>query len=258
MFSWHHELAQATVLYTGDITSDWGDQAYDKMEYVLEVHTPTGQVFRAKATHRFIRFTHTPQVGDVVKVKYDPRSQKVELELRDDLRYGVKHMRYVEQMEHQAGRNQRDALLAAPPGTPLPSAGRPGGAGIHSLDAELLELMALEEAERQQSTAGTSWPAQQQVAPGLAEEQRLRQELMYSGLSGRAQLMQKRQAGAPSQQFVPFFVTVQVHPDMPGQPFECSFMAWVDTSKGYLQEGYVLPVRYDPQNTARIVFIWPA
>lgn len=258
MFHWHQELAQATVLYTGDITSDWGDQAYDKMEYVLEVHPPTGQVFRARTTHRFIKFTHTPQVGDVVNVTYDPRSQKVELDLKDDLRYGVKHMRYVEQMERQAGRQQRDALLAAPPGTPLPSAGGPAGAGRPSLDAELLELLALEEAERQQSTVDPSWPAPHPVVPELAQEQKLREELMASGFSGRAQLIHKRQAGAPSQQFVPFFVTVQVYPDLPGQSFECSFLAWVDTSRGYLQEGYMLPVRYDPQNTARIVFIWPA
>ena len=68
MFGHHHEPAQATVLSTGDVT---GNSGYVKIEFVLEVRAPTGQVFRATATHHFIsRLTdYYPQVGDVVNVK---------------------------------------------------------------------------------------------------------------------------------------------------------------------------------------------
>ena len=251
MFGRHHETAQATVLYAEDITGQWADHSHVKIEFVLEVHAPTGQVFRAKATHHFITFTHYPQVGDIVNVRYDPQSLKVDMDLENDLRYGWKGLKHKEQLDHQSARNQRDALLSAPPGTPLPSAGRSGGTGAVPLDAELLELMALEEAERQQATSS---PAE---SAGWTEEQRLRQELAYSGVSGRATIRQKRQTGAPYQQFAPFFVDVMVYPDASSVPFECSFLTWVDISRGTLMEGYTLPVRYDPHNPARIVFIWP-
>jgi hypothetical protein len=114
----HHESAQATVLYAQDITGNWEDVHHEKIEFVLEVHPPNGQAFRAKATHHFIRFTHYPQVGDVVNVRYHPKSQEVELDLKDDVRYGVKRLKQLEQAERQAAQARRDALLAAPPETP--------------------------------------------------------------------------------------------------------------------------------------------
>ena len=73
MFGHHHQPAQATVLYAQDVTGNWEDVHYVKIEFVLEVHPLNGQAFRAKATHHFIRFTHYPQVGDVVNVKYHPK-----------------------------------------------------------------------------------------------------------------------------------------------------------------------------------------
>lgn len=116
----HHESAQATVLYAQDvtITDNWVGADYVKIEFVLEVHPPNGQVFRAKATHNFMRFTHYPQVGDVVNVKYHPKSREVELDLKDDIRYGVKRLKHQEQAERQAAQARRDALLAVPPETP--------------------------------------------------------------------------------------------------------------------------------------------
>ena len=90
----HHEPAQAKVLYAQDVTGAWEDVHHVKIEFVLEVHAPTGQAFRAKATHHFIRFTHHPQVGDVIKVKYNPHNQEVELDLNDDIRYGENRLKY--------------------------------------------------------------------------------------------------------------------------------------------------------------------
>ena len=114
----HHEPAQATVLYAQDVSGAWEDVDHYKIEFVLEVHPPDGQAFRAKTTHQFIRFTHYPQVGDVVNVKYHPKNREVELDLKDDMRYGVKRLKHQEQVERQAAQARRDALLAAPPETP--------------------------------------------------------------------------------------------------------------------------------------------
>jgi hypothetical protein len=114
----HHESAQATVLYTQDVTGNWEDIYHVKIEFVLEVHPPNGQAFRAKATHHFIMFTNYPQVGDVVNVKYHSQSRKVELDLKDDIRYGEKGLKHQQQAERQAAQTRRDALLEAPPATP--------------------------------------------------------------------------------------------------------------------------------------------
>ncbi len=149
----HHEVAQATVLYAQDVTGMLEDVHHTKMEFILEVHPPNGQPFRAKATHHFITFTHYPQVGDVVKVKYHPKNQDVELDLKDDIRYGAKGLKHQEQASRQAGQARRDALLSAPPGTPAASAPFGGRAGMADLDPELQELMDLEEAERQAAQA---------------------------------------------------------------------------------------------------------
>ncbi len=271
----HHESAQATVLYTQDVSGVWEDRRHRKMEFGLEVHPPTGQAFRAKATHHFLWFTPYPQVGDVVNVKYDPKSLEVQLDVNDDNRYGEKGLKRQRDVEREAAQAQHDALLAAPPGTPLPSAASLGGAGMADLDPELQELLQLEEAERQAAQAagqqwaaqgaqmpagfpGTAAPLNSQAGMGLAETQMLHRELANTGASGQAKILRKQQAGQPFQQFIPFFVEVQVQPDALGFPFACSFTTWIDTSKGTLMEGDTFPVRYDPQNTARMVFPFSA
>jgi hypothetical protein len=147
----HHESAQATVLYAQDMSSTWEDVNHVKIEFVLEVHPSNGQAFRAKATHHFITFTHYPQVGDVVNVKYHPKNREVELDLKDDIRYGVKRLKQQEQAERKVAQARRDALLSAPPGTP--AAHSVGGAAMTDLDPELQALMNQEEAERRAAQA---------------------------------------------------------------------------------------------------------
>lgn len=289
----HHESAQATVLYAQDVTGTWEDAHHVKIEFVLEVRPPAGQAFRAKATHHFIMFTDYPQVGDVVNVKYNPKSLEAELDLKDDIRYGELGLKHKEQAQRQAGKAQRDALLSAPPGTPLSSAGgarRNLDPELQALvqqaeeferrakqtdDPEMQELLRLEEAERQAAQAGgqqtpgfrrimppglpgVAAPTNPPAAMGPAEMQMLRQELEYTGASGQAKLLRKQQAGTPVHHLTPFLVEVQVQPDNMGFPFTASFTTWIDTSKGMLMEGYTLPVRYDPQNISRIVFLLPA
>jgi len=148
----HHEAAQAKVLYAQDVSGMLEDVHHVKMEFVLEVHPPNGQPFRAKATHHFITFTHYPQVGDIVNVKYHPKNQEVELDLKGDTRYGVKGLKHQEHVARQAGQARRDALLSAPPGTLAPASSI-GSAGMADLDPELQALMDLEEAERRAAQA---------------------------------------------------------------------------------------------------------
>ena len=174
----HHQPAQATVLYVQDVTGILEDEHHVKMEFVLEVHPPDGQAFRAQTTHHFLRWRPYPQVGDVVNVKYHPTSRAVALELKDDIRYGekgLKHRQHAQRQAAQARRDalrygekglkhqqhaqrqaaqaRRDALLAAPPGTPPASATSASDARMAELDPELRALLDLEEAERRAAQA---------------------------------------------------------------------------------------------------------
>lgn len=153
MFGHHHQPAQAKVLYAEIVTGRWEEVHHDKVEFVLEVHPPTGQAFRAKTTHHFNSFTPYPQVGDTVNVKYDPKSLEVVLDLSHDDRYDLKGLKQKQRAERQAEKARRDALLSAPPGTPAASATFVGSAGMAPLDPELQELMDLEEAERRAAQA---------------------------------------------------------------------------------------------------------
>src|SRR6185437_14922017 len=150
MFGHHHESAQAKVLYAEMVTTAWEEEHHTTYEFVLEVQPPNGQAFRAKTRHAFPSFTPHPEVGDVVYVKYDPKNQHVELHVQGDNRYGWEGEKHKQQVQRQAEQAQRDALLSAPPGTPVSPANALGGAG---LDPELQELMRLEEAERQAGQA---------------------------------------------------------------------------------------------------------
>jgi len=118
MFGTHLEPAEATVL---DTTRHFQNQEYLKMELVLEVHPPTGQAFRATASSHFYSAGAKPQVGDVVNVKYHPKSLKVELDLKEDPRYGEKRRSLEQHLQRQEEQARRAALLAAPPGMPLTS-----------------------------------------------------------------------------------------------------------------------------------------
>lgn len=280
MFGHHHETAQATVLYAEMVITAWEEEHHTTYEFVLEVQPPNGQAFRAKTRHHFPSFTPHPQVGDMVYVKYDPKSLKVELHVDGDNRYGWEGEKHKEQARRQAEQARRDALLAAPPGTPVSSANTTGG-GVNDVDLELLELTQQEEAERQAAQAGGhQWPSFKQImaargtqmpggSPGMAspnnpqaeaawlEARALHRELLRIGVSGQAKILRKQQAGEPVHHHAPFFVEVLVQPDNMGPSFVCSFTTWVDPSKGMLTEGYTLPVKYDLQNTSRMVFVLP-
>lgn len=154
MFGHHHQPAQATVLYSEIVIGHWEEEHHVNVEFVLEVRPPTGQAFRAKTTHHFYSFTPYPKKGDTVNVKYDPKSLEVKLDLTNDDRYDLKGLKHKQQAEHQAEQARINALLSAPPGTPVTSATSMSGAGMADLDPELQALMDLEEAERRAETDG--------------------------------------------------------------------------------------------------------
>jgi hypothetical protein len=201
-------------------------------------------------------------VGDVVYVKYDPKSLEVKLDVNDDNRYGEKGLKRERDVKREAEQARRDALLAEPPAAPLSLAAlasSPLLKGINpaDLNPELLEMVRQAEAERlaaQQPGA----PGQPQAAPGLAEAQALHRELEYGGSSGQAKILRKQQTGEPVHHHAPFFVEALVQPDNLTSPFQCAFTTWIDSSRGTLTEGHTHPVRYDPQNTARVVFAFSA
>lgn len=114
MFGKHLEPAEATVLFVeiqGNVTRNTAHGVQRKYALILDVRTPTGHVFRAPTQEYFVLFSH-PKVGDRVKVRYDPKSLKVELDTKGDRRYDMA-------AQDLAQKAERAAILAAPAGTPL-------------------------------------------------------------------------------------------------------------------------------------------
>ena len=111
MFDKHLEAAEATVLFVKmlDAYTNTGWQPY---EFILEVRTQSGQPFRTTVKEHFVLFNN-PEVGDVVKVQYDPKSKKVKLDTKGDIRYDA----HAKELARKA---QHDAILSAPAGTPVP------------------------------------------------------------------------------------------------------------------------------------------
>ncbi len=90
MFGKHFEAAEATILfikyhsggYHGEGDRRNSGDGYATYEVILEVRTRDGQTFRTDIKQYF---SLRPRVGDVVKVKYDPKSKKVKVEVRPRL-----------------------------------------------------------------------------------------------------------------------------------------------------------------------------
>ena len=81
---------------------------WDHHKYIVEVR-PAGQApFRAE-TKAKVPIRSKPQPGDLVKVTYDPKDHKVEIQLEGDSRYDPKLVR---EREKQQAAARRDALLS--------------------------------------------------------------------------------------------------------------------------------------------------
>ena len=96
---------------------------WDHHKYIVEVRSPGEQPFRVE-TKAKVPIFHQPQPGDVVKVSYDPKNHKTEIQIEGDPRYDPRLIR-AKSKQHRAA--QAEALLS---GAPVPSS-----AGIvHYLD----------------------------------------------------------------------------------------------------------------------------
>lgn len=108
MFGKHWTGARGTIV---DRKASWtGDGMVADYDFVVDVTTPSGEVFRAKVpTPRIATDFRDPSIGETVAVEYDAESKKVRFDKEDP------------QLSMKAFRRSRetsfDASLNAPAGT---------------------------------------------------------------------------------------------------------------------------------------------
>ena len=218
MFGKHFEAAEATVLFVEILN-------HGHYEFILDVRTQAGQTFRTTVREYFVPLLE-PSVGDVVKVQYDPKSQKVKLDTKGDIRYD-------QHAKDRARKAEHDAILAAPAGTSLP---RKIAQANQIDDPELISLVQLE----------------------LAQRNELRDELVRSGSEGIGTILNVNETGMALSSLACYMVDVQVSPIYGGSSFNRPVEVWIDPRQGTIAPGDSVRVRYDPQDTSRIViqFAW--
>jgi hypothetical protein len=96
------------------VNTDLHGDDWDHHKYIVEVRPEGEPSFRAEARGK-VCIVYSPSPGDVVRVSYDPKSHKTELDLDGDDRYNPKAVRAKRKAEEEA---QRQALLN---GAPAPS-----------------------------------------------------------------------------------------------------------------------------------------
>jgi len=113
--------AQAEALILADegsgnvVDTDLHGVDWDHHKYILEVRPAGEDSFRVETKAKVPIFSQ-PQPGDVVKVAYDPKNHKTEIQIEGDPRYDPKLIRANKKQQHAAS---AEALLS---GKPLPSA----------------------------------------------------------------------------------------------------------------------------------------
>lgn len=265
MFGKHLEPAEATVLFV-ELSS-----SHHIYEFILDVRTASGKVFRVDKKQEFIPFTH-PEVGDVVKVKYNPKNMKVEFDLKGDIRYDAR-------AREAAARARRDAILSSQPGTPLPpdpltatfqdrfqSTSDAGTA----LNLDLNEIMnkafsgntfpsgatVIHVESNGQTFTSNGTSAQGQAGPAqmaFVQSTLLRVELQSRGATGTATILYVEDAGMSFPPFTAQKITARVQESSSYQVFDSTFTAWVDTRKVQLTPGTSIAVCYDPANHDKII-----
>ena len=225
MFGKHFEEAEAKVLFIElDHIKAWRNTSAEPselFEVILEVRTRDGQLFRTNIKEHFNPY-HSPSVGDIVKVQYDPKSKAVKVITKGDARYDLRARK-------EAQRARHDEILAAPAGTPLPSTGGYPG----SDDDDLAELVRME----------------------LEEYQQQRNMLMQNGADGSGLILHCDAVGAAVPPLVCYAVDVEIRPLLGGAPFTCSLPAWVDPYTHPIVVGSTVQVKYDPHDTSRAIIL---
>jgi hypothetical protein len=100
---------------------------WDHHKYIVEVHPPGEDPFRAETKAKVPIFS-APQPGDLVRVLYEPRSHKTEIQIEGDPRYDPKLIREQKKQQKQERAARTEALLN---GAAVPDA--PPGI-VHGLD----------------------------------------------------------------------------------------------------------------------------
>ena len=138
MFGKHWTAAQAVVVDKRALKNS-GDGMVTIYEYVVDVTTASGEVFRAKAEEPRIATNFlTPSIGKSVRVEYDPGSRKVRFD-KDDPSLSMKAF-------SKARDDHFAESLSQPPGTPpaapVPFGGRPTGSPDISQVTAMLQAQA--------------------------------------------------------------------------------------------------------------------
>jgi|SRR5215467_6338736 len=84
---------------------------WEHRKYILEVRPPDLQTFRVETNAKVPIFSK-PGRGDVVKVSYDPKNHKTQIEIEGDPRYDPAPVRAARKQQEAA---RREALLACAP-----------------------------------------------------------------------------------------------------------------------------------------------
>ena len=114
--------AQAEALILEDegagnvVDTDLHGVNWDHHKYIVEVRPPGGEPFRVE-TKAKVAMGHRPSPGDIVKVTYDPKNRKTEIQIEGDPRYDPKIMRANRKQEKQEQHARAQALLS---GAPVP------------------------------------------------------------------------------------------------------------------------------------------
>lgn len=153
MFGKHWTPAQGTVVDRRTVKTT-GDGLVSICEFVVDVRTPDGELFRAKIdTPRIAIDFKDPTVGMAVQVEYDPASHKVRFD-KDDPTLSMK--------AHNKSRHSSfDAVLEQPAGSPI--------VGTQALDPRIAQVQALLRAVGAETEPPESGP----VAPGEGTNDRL-------------------------------------------------------------------------------------
>jgi hypothetical protein len=106
-----------------------------RWDLILDVSPDGAPPFRVETSQRFAQ-VYEPNVGDTLRVRCDPERQTVAIDLSEDERFNPKLSR---RAKAAAGKEERERLLQAPPGTP-------------TTDRDQVKL-ALEEARRRRGSA---------------------------------------------------------------------------------------------------------
>jgi hypothetical protein len=97
---------------SGSVTdADFHGVHWDHHKYIVEVRPDGEPPFRVE-TKAKVPISHHPQPGDVVKVTYDPKNHKTEIQIEGDPRYDPKLIRENSKQERAAN---AEALLNGAP-----------------------------------------------------------------------------------------------------------------------------------------------